>query len=284
MSGLAKVFLVINLVLALLFLGTSATLFGVRKDFKEQAEELTKLYKGNFDKQKIEIEKLAEKVELQALVISVQQADSVNSDALKKDLARKLSDAEGKLAAATTDIATKQASLDKLTAQIAQVSQETQGLASRLQQSEDSRTKAVEECRLAVEDRNRQFLESVALRDEIAKYKEQNSLLRDEKETLETRLALLTRIGRDPGDSFREILAKVLNVRKVHDTDLVMLSVGSDDKVSEGMVFNVSRGDTYVGEVKVVKVLPKMSGAVVTYRKNGAEIKANDDAKTTPLF
>jgi len=63
-----------------------------------------------------------------------------------------------------------------------------------------------------------------------------------------------------------------------------MLSVGSDDKVSEGMVFNVSRGDTYVGEVKVVKVLPKMSGAVVTYRKNGAEIKANDDAKTTPLF
>ena len=44
MSGLAKVFLVINLVLAVIFLGTSATLFAVRKDYKEQMTKMAKEY------------------------------------------------------------------------------------------------------------------------------------------------------------------------------------------------------------------------------------------------
>lgn len=281
MSGLAKVFLVINLVLALLFLGTSATLFGVRKDFKEQSEELTKLYKGNFDKQKEDIEKLAEKVQLYANVIAVQNADIVNSDTLKKDLARKLSDAEAKLSVATSDNTTKQASLDKLTAQLSQVTQETQALASRVQQSEDARTKAVDDRREAVADRNRQFLEYVALQDTIGTLQREVSDLRDENDTLKTRIEVWVKQGMDVGTPFPDIAAKVLTVQ---GKKLVILSVGSDDKVVEGMVFIVHRDGKYLGDVKIVNVYKDMSGAEVVHVVNGAEIKEGDDAKTKQLL
>ncbi|HAK96705.1 MAG TPA: hypothetical protein DCM87_17355 [Planctomycetes bacterium] len=281
MSGLAKVFLVINLVLALLFLGTSATLFGVRKDFKEQSEELTKLYKGNFDKQKEDIEKLAEKVQLYATVMSVQNADIVNSDTLKKDLARKLSDAESKLAAATTDNTTKQASLDKLTAQLAQVSQETQALASRVRQSEDARTKAVADRTDAVADRNRQFLDYVSLKDNLMALEKEISDLRDENDSLRTRIKVWVNEGMDVGTPFPDIAAKVLTVQGKR---LVILSVGSDDKVVEGMVFIVHRDGKYLGDVKIVNVYTDMSGAEVVHVVNGAEIKEGDDAKTKQLL
>lgn len=281
MSGLAKVFLVINLVLALIFLGTSATLFGVRKDFKKESEELTKLYKGNFDAQKEKIDKLTEKVVMYANVMSVQNAEIVNSDTLKKDLARKLSDAETKLKAAETEVATKQSRVDALDSNIAQLSSQMQALASRVQQSEDARTKAIDERRDAVKDRNEQFLVAAELQDKIATLENELQTLRDENEQLNTTITVWQTQGKAPGQAQREIAAKVLNVK---DEKLVILSVGSDDKVAEGMVFIVYRDGKYLGDVKIVNVYKDMSGAEVVHVVSGAEIKEGDDAKTKQLL
>ncbi len=68
------------------------------------------------------------------------------------------------------------------------------------------------------------------------------------------------------------------------DKKLVIVSLGSDDGVVEGMVLFVSRGDTKLGDVRVVVTYKNMSGAEIFTMPNGPEIKEGDDVTVEPLF
>ena len=73
---------------------------------------------------------------------------------------------------------------------------------------------------------------------------------------------------------------KVLTVRD----NLVMLSLGKDDKVKTGMKFIVSRNGRYLGDVQVLKVYDDFAGAEVLFLADQKElIKEGDDAKTKRL-
>ncbi len=283
MSGLAKVFLVINLVLAIIFLGTSATLFSVRKDFKKESADLTEFYKKNFDKQKQDIEKLAAKAETWAYVISVQNAEITNANAAKIELARKLGDAEAQLKTATTELETKKANIDVLTSEVAQQSTQLTGLVTRITQSQELLTKTVDERRKAIELSNETVLQKAVADEKIVALETENTALRDENGILKTQLTLAMAGGggKELGPTGNpQIAAKVLSVKE----KLVILSVGSDDKVAEGMVFIVYRDGKYLGDVKIVNVYKDMAGAEVVHTVSGAEIKEGDDAKTKQLL
>ncbi len=71
---------------------------------------------------------------------------------------------------------------------------------------------------------------------------------------------------------------RVLAVRK--DVNLVMLSVGSDDGVKPGFKFTIFRNDVYIGIVNVEKVFHDMSSARIIPDLTPKEISEGDSAAT----
>jgi hypothetical protein len=77
-----------------------------------------------------------------------------------------------------------------------------------------------------------------------------------------------------------EIQGKVLAVRPA--AGLLMLSVGSDQKVEKGFRFFICRGERYIGKVEVEKVFNNMPSARILRDQTKEPIKQGDDAATDP--
>ncbi len=97
----------------------------------------------------------------------------------------------------------------------------------------------------------------------------------ESEERLKIQVELMNQ-GLDRASPGVDIPARIVGVRG----DLAMLSVGRDDGVKPGMVFAVSRGATYVGDVRVRTVYKDMAGAESMYLVDGAEIREGDTART----
>lgn len=275
MSGLAKVFLVINLVLAVVFLGTAATLFSVRMDFKEKMSAMNDEYVQKFQEQKNKLDELDKKGELQALHLSVQYAEIVNAKESNKELTQERDTLQTQVAAATTDNATKQSRIDRLTAQITNLDTQVANLSTRLLQAEEARRGATQVALTSNAEKNTAVIRAVTLDETLAAVNTELTALRDENSLLKTRIAALNRIGRDVGGD-PEITAKVVSVKD----KLVVLSVGANDGVVKGMQFIVHRNGQYLGDIKVEYVYTDMAGAEVVHLADRGLIREGDDAKT----
>ncbi len=66
-------------------------------------------------------------------------------------------------------------------------------------------------------------------------------------------------------------------VEAVNQSDqLVVLSVGKEQKVERGFLFAVNRGGETIGKVQVIEVYDDLSGARITYVKDANEIEVGD--------
>jgi hypothetical protein len=74
--------------------------------------------------------------------------------------------------------------------------------------------------------------------------------------------------------------AKVAAVKTDVNPALVLLSVGSDDKVEKGFHFSIYAGAEFKGKVVVEKVLKDSCGCRVLFTKEGQSIQAGDSAAT----
>src|SRR6185503_11669374 len=59
---------------------------------------------------------------------------------------------------------------------------------------------------------------------------------------------------------------------------LVVLSVGTDQKVREGFLFTICRGQKVVGKAQVIKVHDDLCGAGVFFTERGESIRVGDQA------
>jgi hypothetical protein len=84
-------------------------------------------------------------------------------------------------------------------------------------------------------------------------------------------------LGQDP-DAKTPALppARVLAVRP--DLDLIMLSIGSNQGVKPGYRMTVSRGDQYLAKAEVLRVYPDMCSARLLLKKG--EVQVNDEANS----
>jgi hypothetical protein len=280
MSGLAKVFLVINLVLAIIFMGTSATLFSVRKDWKAQSVKLQEEYAKKFEAQLAAVKKLGENLEVNANVISTQLAEVVNLRTANQGLTDKLSQASREVEEKKTQIATKDATLAKQQTELTNLSTEVKSLASTLDTAKKSADDANDKARKFNDRANVEVLRSQQLEEQVNALGKELAQLRETAEQQKIRLAMFEkeRGSLPPGTEVAPMLnGKVVGVRE----DLVVVSLGKDEGVKPGMVFRVSRGNQYLGEIQVKTVYKDMSGAQIVYLVQGAQIQEGDDAQTS---
>ena len=280
MSLLAKVFVILNLVLAVCFFATSATLFKTRNDWKlaylsykdltaqkveeldekigrmtGQIDELDKrnvTYKGDNDRLASDNKSLREQIAAKDAEIVQVEEDRKEQTILAQNLAKSLEGQEQTNQQLQTTLETAKNDLD--------------AALSRLQTANETRDRALLDL-----SKNNEDLHST--RVELANLSEEAETLRAQVEYI--RLKDSTLLVEQLAPPIDALVSAVDN-----EQQLVVLSVGDDQKVQRGYEFTVARGNQFIGKVQVIRVYADLSGARVVYTKEGEQIRRGDQVFT----
>ncbi|MBN1421595.1 MAG: hypothetical protein JXP34_22675 [Planctomycetes bacterium] len=281
MSALGKVFLVINLVLALIFLGTSATLFSTRSRWRDEAEDVKAKMEGEAEKYVEEANALKSALDQLGEQLRAMQTHNVklttDASSLRQESAR--------LTTEVADAKTETVRLNSLLTEKEGVVKQQGGQVSKLQDQVTALTEqaknAMSEMEKAVAERDRMALDLDGTKGELHKTLTELEDVKRGKADLEAYVEAIRREVPDvpaSPDMVPKIDAKIFAVKR--DQNLVVLTVGQDDKVREGYPFSVFRGGEYIGKVKVIEVLGDISGARIEFTVPGKEIREGDNATT----
>jgi len=280
MSTLTKVFVVLVLVISLVYLGVSATLFAHRVDYKDKWE--SEVAAHNVSKEAAKTEKTAleadiktKKDELQARDATVADANNRaaeakrEADALRNDFNKLKGDytalvaEQQRLQANNNDLAQRNENLNKQNSEEKKLREDAQRVRDTVQAE-----------LLAAQDR----LEK-AYKD-IAEMEKQIVDVSRAKNDIEAQLAYLRERVPNIGDLAVEpkIDGVVLGVSD--KVNLVLISVGTKDKVQIGYKFTVYRGSQYVSKLVVDKVEDGWAACreLTEFRKDA--IQQGDSAST----
>ena len=254
MSVVAKILVVLNLFLAIGFLGASATFLGVQENYKVQLAEKTDELQREIDDLTTQKQTLGQKLS-DALAISAEK--QANNEGLTAQAEMQEQ--------AMTSLKERH---NQLLGQFERLSQTAKDLQSTIDSLNDDKNRlinekdsALGEKRAAVDAKNSAITEQKRLENEILG-------LQDQVGELETRLvaiseqlektdlvvALYKEAYGEIGDNFGKpaIAAHVSGVN--NDLNIVLLSVGRDDNVKAGYEFTIYRNNEYVATVVIDKV------------------------------
>ena len=279
MSGLAKVFIVINFVLAIVFLSGAGVLLHKTDEWKvafeaeEAAHATTKKEKDatiqEVSAQRDNLQKGYDQLtnDVNDEKNAVQKLTSDLSD--ERQASKELRDSVNKLQESFDNMEGNQkASTDRIAELTSQVD------------SERSRANdAVNKQMSAEDERTRLQAELSNANDRLAQYEADVEMMRKANEDLSLQVAAAVSAGFDPNEL---TAAPAINgVIKAVDnsTGVFILSVGSDDGVKKGYKFFVYRGNEYLGEVYVDQVQSDLCSAVAREPLAGA-VQAMDSVTT----
>ncbi len=269
MSGAAKAFVVINLVLAVFFASATAMNLALRTDLKGQLADLQATYDQDMQKANGEISQ-----HKQNGTNLERQRDALTNE--KEVLTNDLNQTRSNLTLERQNRAQLDARLTGLESSYSELKRTyervvtsnaalKQELATTKKVAED----AVAAMELAVDKRR----EAEAQADT---YKGQMRTMAKQLKEVSDTLARYKAIYAEPGERFTpaDIYGRVTQVDA--DSTVVVISVGEDDGVKAGMSFTVYRGSGYVGKVIVTEVdkdysLARVDGSV------SKDVKVNDN-------
>jgi hypothetical protein len=286
MSLLAKILVVLQTVLALVFLGVQATLYYHAQDWRRAFEsmrdrhvQVTKERQLAYDSVRVAKEDVEKK------------RDELARDNEQMREQVKIFDAE--VRKEQSNYSGKKQEFDKL--------QDTHDSVVKTLKDKDARISDLEKDNDRLQAENRKNLEDKeAAEQQVARLLHMRTAL--EKDLTQTRkdyadakqkaidlqlvLDELERIG-VPVSSIvlnykpvPPIRGKVAGVKTDIQPALVVINVGVDDKVEKGYQFTVYRGSTFIGKVVVERIAADGCGARVLFTAPGQTIQAGDDAAT----
>jgi len=280
MSGIGKVFVVLNLVFSLVIVGAAAVYLSHAKNWKDQHDSVNTVFtaeKKAWDTARSELTTQVDNWE--------KDANSKQNDVERLEL--QVSDLDGQLKSEKNDNQQLRDDLTKFQNTLNDFQTNMNNLNSRnnelVDQNSTLRTEALdakEAERKAKENLIRVQGELASSQEQINSLEQRVTAIDKEKETLTNQLEVAKKQGFDINALIAppEISAYVQEV----DTELgfVVLSVGSDDKVKKGFVFHVYRGKSYLGEVQVDDVYPDSCAAHVKFIVKNEQFQVNDKATT----
>jgi uncharacterized protein (DUF3084 family) len=282
MSQLARIFVVVNFLLAAGFLYAAAMFLGLNEDYKKRFEDTSKTLAAEKDaaarrekeqnrrvdeltreSQTLKEESAGQKGNLAQLQRSNEQAEK---DKREKDAA--IAKEQGNLQSANENLRRAQEDLTKRT-------DEANQLRTKAMESEAAERKANDELTKAKAD--------IVDRDnKIAELEKEKTTLTAKVDELE----IVKRVAQESGVDIGALLlqpaiadAKVIGVDM--DMKLVQVNAGSDKKVSRGAVLDIVRGDRYIGRIKVDQVYPNSSAGTISVLRPGEAVQVGDRATNT---
>lgn len=280
MSGIGKVFVVLNLVFSLVIVGAAAAYLSKADEWKTQYDVLNDTYskeKTQWEERESEITTLwhqeqqnstrkqnqIDDLELRNTELQDQiKSEQVNSQQLRDDVTRISS------------------SLDSLRTTINDLRGQNETLVTQNAEYRNAKLDAEQKQNQAEENLIRVQGELNMTREQVEELEMRVTKLDQDKEHLANILEVAKQQGFDISSvvAMPEISAFVQEVN--NELGYVILSVGSDDKVKKGYTFQVFRGNTYLGEVQVDDVAADYCTARITFKADGAQFQINDKATT----
>ncbi len=249
MSSMAKIFVVVNLILAVAVFGAAAALLGAQDDYKKALERATK----DFDSYRIEKEGDITRLRKDAADQTLKASEA---------LAAKNS-AESTLEGVRRESANLKSMNEQLNSSVETLSKEVSSMRDIIEADRASREKLSAEAKAAASDKmnfQKKWEEEARARASA------DSTIADLNDTIQSLTAEKGDMEKDLRntkfwvDKYRERYGdmvggqgsggRVMSVRG----NLVVISVGSKDKVAIGDVYSIRRGSTFVGQMKVTKV------------------------------
>lgn len=262
MSTFAKMFVFLNLVLSIVYIGIAGTLLAQKVDYKEK----WKTQKKDNDKE-----------------ISMRDQKIADVTAQLEDLKKEKATRSRELATAkkTNDDYREQTSLlqeenGKQDARLANVEDNLKTISQEIKEKDEANKrlrKENEEMRGKADDAEKEKEQAL---DDKARLEEEMSQAKNLITSLEKELnksksdleesKILIDSARSAGVDFEAIHSpeapvdgKVMTVS--NEVNLVMISVGADDGVKKGYHFTVYRGSLYIGQIVIEDVFKDMSSA-----------------------
>ena len=284
MSPIGRIFVVINLVLAGLFLGSAATSLASAQKYKSQfdssvAERLAEKQKleaeiGSLDAEKLAAETLRNQIKTEKDALETQKL------ALEQDLAA-LTDEASQLKASFSGIGSQlgdmSTQLENQSSQVEQANNERMAAAEARRTAESERAEAVE-AQAAAEDMVNELNAQIAqLRTELT---DTRGELQSTSTLLDVALAKSGETIETLGGAAPKIEGAVLQVATNVKPGLVHINRGSADSVKAGYVFDIYSSGVYKGRAKVEIVNSNSCTARIMNMVNGTTIMQGDTAST----
>jgi chromosome segregation ATPase len=280
MSVIAKILIVLNLLLAVVFLGAAATFLGQQEAWKIKYEKMQK-------------EKETEISELNTKLKNAQQSQREQAG-IAQTAQKERDDIKSRFETSQGDYATMEKHYNTLLGQYERLSQTYKDaiaqITSLTKEKDDlvtAKDQALGEKRQAIEGMNNAVAEQKRLQSKIddlnGELAETNKRLNATGEELASTKLVVDAYTHQFGQLsdvtvMPKIAAKVTAVD--NDLNIVMFSVGRDDGVKAGYTFTVYRGGKYVGKVTIDRVDKDFCSGESKKPLEAAPIQVGDDATT----
>ncbi len=284
MSTLSKIFVVMNFVLAICFMVASLTLYAKKVNWVNEARKnvvernrlhkrlknLQRLYDETVDDDMKTILKKDKRIEaLKTNITDLNEALTREKNA-NSNLVARLRSFDANLKELQTNLTRQQKRNVELEAAKEQLSKERDtAIAAR----EFAETQAIESMADLKEAEAELLQLSKRNHSLISRTMEQDVLLDKARERgFDPRMVLTGDIN------VPAVAGRVLQVEEA--VGIAILSVGKKNKVRPGMEFVISRGDKYIGKVRVRNIYEDMCSAVILQDLTKEPIQVNDLAQT----
>lgn len=282
MSSLAKVFVVILLLLAVAFTGTTATLFTGRKNWKEESEKREDSYKKDAQAWLESKTGLDGEIAKNKTTISEKDIQLATLTESNRSLLGKVEEVNVQISGLTKDIKTKEDRVQQLVGYVADKDKEISRLSQESDAAKVARETAEKSQQAALLANSRTTLDNNNLNQKI---EELSKELNETKKSYDDVASVVARLK----DLYPKIHSAITISRPAPAIDgvvvavdpeakMVVLSVGAEDKVESGFNFTVSRGDKLIGKVETTKVTSDLAGAKVIYTTG--DIQVGDQVTT----
>lgn len=288
MSSVAKVFVVLNLVLAVAFLVFAMNIWTAQTKWQKMYEQEKKAHVENLAKAQKEQLLLAKEA-----VVEAQNIEELKGTNLALKIDRNMH--RDNLLKANAEIAEQKNDIAFAIAKGEEYERENRRYLEHLDKLKGVLIKQQQVVIVERENSVRARNEKSQMEEELNLSKQVNFTLNRDKRKIEEELEIqYSRVARllDRGVPLDLLLSEDPSAMQPYISDgrvlavspdihLAMLSLGSQQGIKPGFQLTISRGDQYIGKVQVQKVYPDMCSARFIDRlknQKGLEIETNDEA------
>ena len=281
MSIITKVLVILILVMSAIYLALAATLFSYRIDFKEQLKQVDqklqketeargqekKFLEGELQTKGFLIQKLETEIVALNVFVKTAQDDLIFAKTAYTELTNRFQKLTNNYEELTNDLEFQTKRNDELE----QMVSESRDLKAAAEKDRDSYQARV----LTAEDK------LVKLEKSLSELEQSYVKKAKELYYAQELIAAYKAKGIVLDDIKKKVLVdgKVLSVSEKYN--LMVISVGKNDKVAVGMEFTVYRGDKYVGKIRVEKVQKDWASAFSLEDFQADTIKVGDSVTTS---
>ncbi len=285
MSLLAKIFVVIQTILIMVYLGMTAALYQHRRDWRTSYMKLKGRYQTAVSRAAKEIDALRTFVQAKGELVSAKERE-VRSLKTQLDQALQTSQRNANLfQEKSKEFSGLQDNFNRLSNRLDQALQNNENLQTRKEELEGLLDTATTRREIAEGQVARLTNLTTNLETDLGDLRKNYASNRRKLRETQLLVSMAEAQGVNfaqlvPGPPVPAIDGKVVAVKSDLNPPLVLLSVGADDKVEAGFRFSIYRGSTFVGKVVVEKVLRNSAGCRVLFTSEGGDIQAGDSAAT----